>query len=206
MLWLTRTISESNENRFSCFQSVFWAHSTQSIEIAVELWIQKPNISHWPLRVKSFYIEIKLVQTIMKLFKNFEKLLSFAVARAEIAKPNWSVPFEPNLPKSVRTKPFSLKNFMPYIPFGYGVILTLIFLLFKATEFVEYSESFYPFATSLLNLCNVTVLILNGSKFFELINHIERTVEKRKLNLWYYVGQYSEPFARRISQICIDEF
>lgn len=142
----------------------------------------------------------------MKLFQNFEKLLSFAVARAEVANTNGVVPFKPILPKSVETKPFSLNNFIPYIPFGYGVMLTLIFLLFIAEEFVEYSESFYPFATSLLNLCNITVLILNGSKIFELINHIESTVEKRKLSRRYYVGQNGDRFVRRISQICIDEF
>lgn len=117
----------------------------------------------------------------MKLFQNFEKFLIFAVKRAKIAKLNARLA-KPSVLNIVgaQTQKFALKNLPPYICFGYGVVMTLVFLIYEAQEFVEYSESFYPFVTSLLNLCNITVMIWNGAELFRLIDHLECETQKRK--------------------------
>lgn len=117
----------------------------------------------------------------MKLFQNFKKFLTFAVKRMKIAQLKSRLANSNVLNKcEAQTQKFALKNLPPYISFGYGVIMTLVFLIYEAQEFVEYSESFYPFVTSLLNLCNITVMIRNGPELFRLIDRLEKETEKRK--------------------------
>lgn len=126
----------------------------------------------------------------MKLFQNFEKFLIFAVSRAKKVKlnarltTNQASDLDTN---QVKTQKFGLKNLPPYIWLVLGVAMTLTFLIFEAQEFVEYSESFYPFVTALLNLCNISVMIRNGAKLFQLIDHLERETQKRKIHFDYFL-------------------
>lgn len=113
----------------------------------------------------------------MKLFQNFQKFLAFGVVRAKETK-DQAFTSKAKDQSSVQTEPLSLLNLLAPINFGCGVLLTLIYLLFEAKDFVEYSEAFYPFATSLLNVCNVSVFIQNGGKIFQLIDHLENTVNE----------------------------
>lgn len=113
----------------------------------------------------------------MKLFKTFEKVAEFAVARV-IAKPN-----RLDTTLAVKTQPLKLKNVIPHFVLGYGIFITAMFLFFEAEQFVEFSETFYPFATVVLNLAVISLLIWNGERIFEIIDCMEIIVNKRNFSI-----------------------
>lgn len=120
----------------------------------------------------------------VKLFQNFEKFLTFAVSRVKKVQQNSRLAIAEDLDTTLaQTEKFALKNLPPYIWLVLGVAMTLTFLIIEAQEFVEYSESFYPFVTALLNLCNISVMIRNGAKLFRLIDHLESETGNRKIHL-----------------------
>lgn len=120
----------------------------------------------------------------VKLFQNFEKFLTFAVSRVKKVQQNSRLAIAEDLDTTqAQTEKFALKNLPPYIWLVLGVAMTLTFLIIEAQEFVEYSESFYPFVTALLNLCNISVMIRNGAKLFRLIDHLESETGNRKIHL-----------------------
>lgn len=105
----------------------------------------------------------------MKLFQNFQKVLSFLVVRANTKKQS----------KAIEIQPLKMENLLPHISFAAGLILTSVFLLFRAEKFVEYSETFYPFVTLLANLACVSILLWNATKLFKLIDDLEETTDER---------------------------
>lgn len=80
------------------------------------------------------------------LIRNFQKLLEFTVTRGEEKRQN------------------TFKNLAPQIFLGLGVLSTVYFLLSEAERFVESSEVFFPFATRVVNLYGITVLICCGPR------------------------------------------
>lgn len=112
----------------------------------------------------------------MKFFQNFENVVSFVIVRAIKAKKS-------RLASTSRGNIAIEKcvALLPHIIFGFGVLLTGAFLLFEAKEFVEFSDTFYPFATVLSNFIIVSLVVRNGEKLFKLIDHLECIVEKRNL-------------------------
>lgn len=117
----------------------------------------------------------------MKFFQNFENVVSFVIVRAIKAKKSRLASTSRGNISSVKIQPLQLKNVLPHIIFGFGVLLTGAFLLFEAKEFVEFSDTFYPFATVLSNFIIVSLVVRNGEKLFKLIDHLECIVEKRNL-------------------------
>lgn len=108
----------------------------------------------------------------MKLFKNFEIFVSYAVARASAKKSRLS--FENDIMSDeiriakTKSNQLRLENLLPHFILGYSVLFTGVFLLSEAEEFVEFSDTFYPFVTALLNFITVSLVIRNGEKLFEL--------------------------------------
>lgn len=122
----------------------------------------------------------------MKFFRFFEIYLNFAIARKTIIKVKpLTNPKKPKandfkLSNSVELRPLTASNLLPFFSLGYGFAFTLIFLLYEAKTFQEFSETLYPVVTTLLNIGNLTVLMSNGKRIFELIDRFGDVVENRK--------------------------
>lgn len=133
----------------------------------------------------------------MKLFQHFQKVLSFLIVRATAQKPS----------ETVKIQPLRMKNWLPHISFAVGLICTFVFLLFEAKKFVEYSETFYPFATLLANLTNVCFLHWNGPKLFKSFENLEEAIDKRNILSFdpslFEISNENYKFSIKICQIYI---
>lgn len=116
----------------------------------------------------------------MRVFQTYEKLFDFVAVRyrIKVRKTAWSDHFIDR----TQIQPVALKNLIPFIAFGYGVILTFCYLFFEAQTFLECSESIYPISTTIVNICNYSVLFSNRAEIFEFIDDIENVIKKREFN------------------------
>lgn len=114
----------------------------------------------------------------MKVFQSYEKLFDFVAVRYRIKVR--TIPWSDNFSEITQIHPVAFQNLIPFIAFGYGVILTFCYLFFEAQSFLECSESIYPISTTILNICNYTVLFSNRAKIFKFIDDIEIVIKKRE--------------------------
>lgn len=119
----------------------------------------------------------------MKAFERYEEVLAFAIARVKTVKVSTTSVSDANVSiphlTSIQVK-FGVKNLVPWSAFATGFLISVGFILFQAETFQEYSECMYPLVTTLLNLGNFAVLVLQGGNIFKLIDQFERTMESRE--------------------------
>lgn len=101
----------------------------------------------------------------MKIFQSFKKL-SKNVGISE--------------PQLFQNHPFNAKNLLATFFLGIYFICALIYLLFVAKAFSEYTESFYTVATTLMCFIHFTSLVVITAQVFDLIKNFESLIEKRK--------------------------
>lgn len=96
----------------------------------------------------------------MKVLQTFQKTLSFVVTRdASISAFNyiWVGSF-----------------------FLFGMIFMVLFLLLQAETFQDYSETFYPLFTILIDTCIILIYLSRKTKIFALIDELETIIEQRR--------------------------
>lgn len=119
----------------------------------------------------------------MKVFKEFEHLFDFVAVRhrIKIVKPASDTSTNPVILDQFEIRPSTFENFVPFIVYAYSFALSINHLFFEAQTFSEFSESIYPIATIILNICNYSVLLTNKKRIFKLIDDFEIVIKKRKL-------------------------
>lgn len=87
-------------------------------------------------------------------------------------------------PHAFQNKPLNLKSVMIANYLSLNVILSVMFFIFEAINFEEYSESFYISVTYFTILILCTEFIRNTARIFELIMNFENAIQKREKNIF----------------------
>lgn len=74
----------------------------------------------------------------------------------------------------------NLRNLFGLFMFAQHTCSTSAFFLFKAQTFQEYSDSFYISSTALGAALNYTYVVCKMAKVFDLIQNLEKVIEKRE--------------------------
>lgn len=105
----------------------------------------------------------------MKVLQTFQKTLSFVVTR--------DAPHE----TSRIQKFISAFNYLWVGSFFlFGMLFMVLFLLLEAQTFQDYSETFYPLFTLLIDSCIISIYLSRKTKIFALIDELENIIEQRK--------------------------
>lgn len=120
----------------------------------------------------------------MKIFKKYQTMISFVITRLAPTKPKTSETFHEfcNFKQfdAVHIR-YNWKMLLPWLSFLINLITSGIFLFTKARTFQDFSESFYAFVTTMLNLCSFIFHISRmGAKIFQFIDNCEMAIDKRK--------------------------
>lgn len=74
----------------------------------------------------------------------------------------------------------NVKNLSVLMLFGLFFIATILYLIFDAKTFIEYSQSMYGFAVGLALLTLFITIIWKSPQIFQLIDNYENTIARRK--------------------------
>lgn len=80
--------------------------------------------------------------------------------------------------QSNQKHPFNLRNGIVYTLFGSCAMFSLIFLIFKADTFVDFSTSFYTTNAVFVNAAYFSIFVWKMSDLFEVVQTLENFIEE----------------------------
>lgn len=108
----------------------------------------------------------------MKILQSYEQMLAFAIVRDKLA---------PDRNGSVQNYTLGLKNPLPWFVFVSCSILASMLMFIEADTFKQQTDCFYILLTTACNALIFTILVWKRVEIFELIDELEKVIEKRKL-------------------------
>lgn len=126
----------------------------------------------------------------MKIFKMFQEMIEFAFFRDESSKVS---SIQSNGTCGVfRVLWIRYKNFTLCYMVLFGAFYQIMFIIFQARTFPEFSESIYSLLTLVITTTATRTFYVKQHQIFSIINRLEEVIEKRKLFL---------PFIKEILRI-----
>lgn len=110
----------------------------------------------------------------MKILQTYQKLLAFAIIRDKLMNGRLATA------ENVQNYPLSLRNVFPMLLLMLCIILSASYILIEAETFKQYSDCFYILVTSIANAGIFMILVWKRAEIFQLIDHLEIMIEKRK--------------------------
>lgn len=110
----------------------------------------------------------------MELFESLERHFAFVIVREKLTAPS-------NANVLLRLKVFllNLRHLRSHFWLTYGIMITLLFIMFEVSTFQGYSNSVYALLTMTLNEFYVITISRNRQALFQTIDNLRNTIETR---------------------------
>lgn len=79
--------------------------------------------------------------------------------------------------------PINVNIVMGFVLIGSGIVCNLLFVIYEAKTFAQYTQTLYIFSVSCLMLSLLTISILKMKKIFEFINNGNGLINTSELNI-----------------------
>lgn len=87
--------------------------------------------------------------------------------------------------KPVEKSHFSLKNALIVFLLTYCSVAMSAFVFFESKSLIDFGNSFYGAASSTLNICTFSTLVMKSTKIFKIFRRLEDSIKKRKFDASY---------------------